>query len=82
MGTLTPERARFLLGGGLNGHDPLADHPDHTGMTMMTGSRRCRSWRQGGRRGEQPRETRPGMRLIGTGAVVSRLASPGEIDEN
>jgi hypothetical protein len=64
--TMTSDQARGLLGGGLNGHDVLAGHADHNGVTLLTTPHRWQ-WKP---RPRQRREVRAGSRLIGTGGVL------------
>lgn len=82
--TISVDRARVLLGANLNGHAPLsghdlvAGHANRNGMTLLTQQpRRGWSWFQRDQRRAGQRQRRPGMRLIGTGAVLLVLLGAG-----
>jgi hypothetical protein len=68
MGGLSVDRARQLLGGGINGHDFVAAHADRRSLTLVTPQRR--GWRRRDPNRHAEREVRPGSRLIATGAVL------------
>jgi hypothetical protein len=79
MSTLTPDRARALLGGGLNGHDVVAGHANRNGLTVLTTPRRAWSWP---RRPKEPRDPkapakRDGSRLIAFSAALLTLLAVG-----
>jgi hypothetical protein len=79
MAGLTTDQARELLGGSaeLNGHDLLAGRANRDGITLLTVPRRSWSWRKPNHRERQPRQTRPGSRLIATGTVLLFVAMVG-----
>jgi hypothetical protein len=77
MATLTPDRARELLGG-TNGHDVLGGHSNQRGTILVTQPRHF--WLRlfgGGTRHREIPQRRSGMRLIGTGAVLLILLGAG-----
>ena len=79
MGTLSPDQARELLGGSarLNGQSLLAGRANHDGMTLVTVPRRSWSWRRQDPGERQPRQARPGSRLITAGTLLLFAAIAG-----
>jgi len=76
MSTLSPDRARELLGG-INGHDVLGGQANRSRWTLVARPRRGWAvWRRG-QRPQDPREAKPGSRLIGTGGVLLFLLGAG-----
>jgi len=76
--TTSVDRAREMLGGGINGRDIRGGHADRSGLTLVTSPRRAWSWR----RPEAQREPkapakRDGTRLIATSAGLLFLLGAG-----
>ena len=72
--TMTADRARELLGAGLNGHDVVAGHASRNGMTLVTTPHR---WQWHKRERRQRREVKPGSRLIAAGGFLLFLLAAG-----
>lgn len=67
---ISVERARALLGGDANGHDLVAGHANRHQTVLLAKPRRFWVGLFSKRTQRELRDKRPGMRLIGTGAML------------